>query len=41
MCGCEEVTLAAGDDLERMQKQFYGVTRPGYRRLDVRVAEAK
>jgi putative phage-type endonuclease len=32
---------AAGDDLERLQKQFYGVTRPGYRRLDVRVSEAK
>lgn len=32
---------AAGDDYARLAKQFYGVTRQGSRRLDVRVSEGK
>lgn len=30
---------AAGDDYERLARQFYGVTREGYRRLDVRIKD--
>lgn len=30
---------AASDDLPRLERQFYGTTRQGYRRLDIRVSQ--